>query len=107
MQKHTNLKRNEDESDEEAIDCDIRGADLQGPLLPSIKRTVRDTTTSRLLASWMSLSPLLKVRPLSQRGATTTWHRPVLHSKMELSPWPSFAIPLREKRWMQPMEDCC
>ena len=41
--------------DEEAVDCDTSGAlTPMVPLLPSISRTGRDTTTSRLLATCMS-----------------------------------------------------
>ena len=46
---------------------------------------------------WMSLSPTLQVRPLSQRGTIRTWHRPLLHSQIEPSAWPGFATPLTEK----------
>ena len=71
------------------------------PLPPSISRTGRDTTTSRLLAPWMSLSPTLQVRPPSWRGTSRPRQRPLLHSKMECSPWPGFATPLRGKRLRQ------
>ena len=68
------------------------------PLLPSISRTGRDTTTGRLLATWMSLNPTLQVRPLSQRGTTRLWHRPLLHIEMEPSQWPVFATSPKGKR---------
>ena len=67
------------------------------PLLSSIRRTGRDTTTSRLFATWMGLSPTLQVRSLNQRGTSRFWHRPLLHIEMEPSLWPGFANPLREK----------
>ena len=66
------------------------------PLLPSISKTDRDTTSSRLLATWTSLSPTLQVRPLSQRGTTRPWNRPLLHNEMEPSLWPGFTRPLLE-----------
>ena len=51
------------------------------PLLPSISRTDRDTTTSRLPATWMSLNLTLQVRPLSQRSITRLQPRSLLHSE--------------------------
>ena len=90
------------EDDEEAVDCDTSG--VQTPiaaLLPSISRTGRLTTTSRLLTTWMSLSPTLYARPLSQRGTNRLLHRLVLHSEKEPSPWPGFSTFLREKRLRQ------
>ena len=57
--------------------------------------------------SWMSLSPTLQVRPLSQRGTNRLQQRPLLHIKMEPSTWPGFATSLRGKDWDKPMEECC
>ena len=79
----------------------IRSADPHNPLLTSISRTGRDTTTSRLLATWMSLSPTLQVRPLSQRGTTSSWHRTLWNNETEPSLWPGFATSLRKKRLRQ------
>ena len=64
------------------------------PLLPSISRTGRDTTTSRLLVTWISLSPTLQVRPLSQRGTNRLQHRPLLHIEINPSIWPGFVTSL-------------
>ena len=61
-------------------------------------------TTSRLLATWPSLSPTLQVRPLSQRGTTRPQHQPLLHSEMEPRLWPGFATPPRGKRLRQAHE---
>ena len=84
------------------MDCDTSGVLIPtAPLLPSISRTGKDTTTSRHLATWMSLSPILQVRPLSKRGTTRPWYRPLLHSEMELSLWPGFVTFLRERRLRQ------
>ena len=84
--------------DEEAVDCDTSGVLMSSPHLPSISRTGRDTTTSRLPATWMSIIPTLQVRPLSQRGNTGLWPRPLLHTEMEPSLWPGFAISLRGEK---------
>ena len=71
------------------MDCDTSGTPTpMAPHLHSISRTGRDTTTSRHLATWKSLSPTLQVRPL-------------LHSEMAPSLWPGFATSLREKRLRQ------
>ena len=95
------LKR-EDADEEEAVECDTSGAPTPTiPLLPGISKTGRDTTNQRLLATYMSLSPTLQVRPLSQRGTTRPWHRPLLHSEMEPRPWSGFASFLRGKRLRQ------
>ena len=72
-----------------------------GPFPPSVGRTNGDTATSRLLATWMNLIPTLQVRPLTQRWTTQLWHRSLLHCKMEPSPWPGLATPLRGKRLRQ------
>ena len=71
------------------------------PPSPSISRTGRDTTTSRLLAIWKSLIPTLQVRHLSQRGTTRPWHRYFWHIEMEPRPWSGFATPFRGKRLRQ------
>ena len=84
----------------------IESAEPQPPFLLA-SAELADTTTSRLLATWMSLSPTLQVRPLGQRGTTRLQHRPLLHIEMEPSPWPGLATSLRGKRLSQPMEDCC
>ena len=79
--------KTKDEDDEEAVDYDTsRALTPMAPLLPSSTRTDRDTTTNRPLATWVSLSPTLQMRPLSQRGTTRSWHMPLLHSEMEPSP---------------------
>ena len=48
------------------------------PFFPSIKRTGRDTTTSRLPATMMSLIPTLQGRPLCQRSTTRLWNGSLL-----------------------------
>ena len=73
----------------------------QPPFPPSISRTGRDTATSRLLSTWMSLSPTLQVRSLSKGCTTIPWHRSLLHHEMEPRPWPGFATPFMWKRLRQ------
>ena len=53
----------------------IRSANPHGPLPRSISWTGRDTTTSRLLATCMSLSPTPQMRPPGQRGTIRLWQR--------------------------------
>ena len=71
------------------------------PLLPSISRTGRDTMTSRLPATLMSLNPTLQVRPLCQKDTTRLWHRSLLHIEMEPSLGSGFATFHRGKRLRQ------
>ena len=74
------------------MDCNASGAMTPtSPLLPSISRTGRDTTTSRLPSTWMILISSLQVRLLCQRGTTRFQHRSLLHIEMEPSPWSGFA----------------
>ena len=92
-----------DEDNEGAEDCTTSGVlTPMAPFLPSISRTGGDTATSRLLSTWMSLIPTLKMRPLSQRWTTRPWHRSLLHCKNESSPLPGHATPPRGKRLRQP-----
>ena len=94
--------KTKDEDERKAVDWDTSGVlTPTAPLLPSISRTGKDTTTSRLLATWRSLSPTLQVRPPSKRDTTRPWHSPLLHSEMEPSSWPSFANSLWRKRLRQ------
>ena len=54
------------------MDCETSQVPTpMAPFLPSIRRTGRDTTSSRLLATWTSLNPTLQVRPLRKRGTIT------------------------------------
>ena len=86
----------------EAEDCDTSGAPTPtDPFPPSISRTDGDTSTSRLLATWISFIPTLQVRPRSQRQTTRPTHRSILHCEMEPSSWPGFTTPLRGKRLRQ------
>ena len=65
----------EDEEVEEDVDCNTSGMLIpMVPLLPSMSRTGRDTTTGRLPAILTCLSPYLQVRLLCQRGTTRLWH---------------------------------
>ena len=76
--------KTKDEDDKEAVDWGTSGVlTPMASLLPSISRTGRDTTISRLPVTWMSLNPILQVRPLSQRGTTRLWHRYLLLIEME------------------------
>ena len=77
--------------------------ECQSPCPPFFLASVEleDITTSRLLATWVSLSSTLQVRPLTQRGTNRPWHRPLLHSEMEPSLWPGIATSLRGKRLRQ------
>ena len=87
------------------MDCDTSGVlTPMASFLPSISRTGRDATTNKLLATWMSLSPTLQLRPFSQRDTTRPWHMLLLHSEMEPSLWPGFATSLRGKRLRQAYE---
>ena len=91
-----------DEDDKEAEDCDTsRVPTPTDPFPHSIGRTGGDTTTNRLLATWMSLIPSLQVRSLSQRWTTRPWYRSLLHHKIEPSSWTGLANTLRGKRWKQ------
>ena len=54
------------------------------PLPPSNSRSSGDTATSRLLTT-------LQLRPLSHTCTIIPWHRSLLHSEMEPSPWTGFA----------------
>ena len=86
----------------------IRSANPQGPLSPSLSKTGGNTATNRLLATWMSLIPILQVRPPSQRcplDLAQTCHRSLLYCEMEPSPWSGLATPFRKKRLRQPTED--
>ena len=102
-------KKTKDKDDEEAVYYDT--SDVPTPtasLLPSISRTGRDTTTSRPLATWMSLPSLLsewgflaKEIPLDSATGffcTVKWN-----------PVHGLASPplLEWKDWDKPMEDCC
>ena len=84
---------------EEAVDCGVLIPMV--PLFPSICRTGRDTTTSRLLATGTSLNPTLLERPLGQGGTTRLQQRPLLHNETEPSPWLGLATSLRGKRLRQ------
>ena len=65
------------------------------PLPPSVSKTGGDIATSRLLATWTSLT--LQVRPLNQGRTTRPWHRSLLHCEMEPSLWSGLATPLRRR----------
>ena len=96
-----------DEGDEEAEDCYTSGVPTPtAPFPPSIGRTGRDTATSRLLATWISVIPTLQVRPLSQRCTTRPWQRFLLHCEKEPSSC-GLGTLLEGKDWDKPMEDCC
>ena len=107
MGKHTNLKNHKWGWWEGCGLCHIRSTNSHSPFLPSISRTGRHTTTSRLLATWMSLRPTLQMRSLNQRGTTSFWYRLLLHTEMESSQWSGFATSLRGEDWDKPMKDCC
>ena len=80
----------------------IRSADPMPPFLLRLSRTGGDSATSKLLATWMSLTPTLQVRPLRQRCPTSPWHRPwhrsLLYCELEPSLWSGLATPFRRKR---------
>ena len=61
----------------------------------------KDTTTSRLSATLMSLSLTLQGRHLCQWGTSRLWHRPLLLIEMEPSLWSDFATSHRRKRLRQ------
>ena len=71
------------------------------PLIHRDSRTSRDTTTSRLSANLMSLSPTFHVKPLCQRGTTRPRYKSHLHIEMEPSLWSVFATSYRRKRLRQ------
>ena len=107
MRKHTNL-RTENEDDEEAVDCDTSGAPTpMAPFFLASAELGQTLPPADFFPPGMSLNPTLQVRPLSKRGTTRLWHRPLLHTEIEYSPWPGFATSLGGKGWDKPMEDCC
>ena len=85
----------------------IRSAYPHGPLLCSISRTGRDTTTSRLLATWLSPVPpskwslLVKEAPLNPGTG--------LFCTVKWNPGCCLVLPalLEGKVWDNPLEDCC
>ena len=67
------------------------------PLLPSIGRTGRDITPSRLSATFIGLSPTLQVKLLCKRGTIRLCHRSLSHIEMEPIPGSGFP-PLIERK---------
>ena len=93
--------------DEEAVDCETSGVLTPTAPIFLASAELADTTTSRLLATWTSLSPTFHMRPLHQRGSTRTWHRPL--SQWNGTQSHGLALPplFKRKDWDKPMEDCC
>ena len=85
----------------------VRNANPHAPLLPGVSRTGRDTITSRLSATLMSLHPNLQVRPLCQRGITGLQGLVSFYT-LKWNPVLVLAFPpiIGGKDWDKPMEDC-
>ena len=82
----------EEKDDYDAVDCNRSGMlTPMAPLLPTVSRSGRDTTTSSISATLMSLSPTLEVRPLWQRGISRVWHSSHLHIEIQPSAGSGFA----------------
>ena len=92
-----------DKDGEEAEDWDTLGVlTPTAPFPPRIGRT-----TSRLLATWTSLIPTLKVRPLNQRAPLDSGTG--LIYTLKWNPVCGLALPLflEGKDWDKPIEDSC
>ena len=83
------------------MDCDTSGLLTPMPTFFLALAELEETLPPADWCTWKSLSSTLQVRPLSQRGTTRPWHRPLLHSEMEPSQWPVFATSFRGKRLRQ------
>ena len=80
---------------------------LLWPLLPSISRPGRDTTTSRPLATWMGLSPTHQVGLLAKEAPLDP--ATGLYWTVKWNPVFGLALPplLEGKDSHKPREDCC
>ena len=95
----------EEEDDMETVDCNTSG--MPTPMtahLPRVSRTGRDTTTSRLSANLISLSPTLQAGLLCQGPSSTS-----LFCILKWNPVLGPALPplIWGKDWDKSMEDCC